>query len=158
VISLKIVLRYPVSLNVIRRLTSGDVVHYIGKIVVVDKEVVDIIEKYEKSEGIKLYDLTGEIVTVGRFDKNKFFFQEVTEEVLEKLFLMGVSGVVLNKRSNFPVAKRFSRVLFEPLEEVKGTRKVVYKTPDGKKLEELEVEGLTLRVIQDSSGKMYTRV
>ncbi|PLV56802.1 tartrate dehydratase [Thermotoga sp. SG1] len=157
-IFLKIVLRYPVSLNVVRRLTSGDVVHYIGKIVVMDKEVVDVIERYEKSEGIKLYDLTGEIAVVGRFDKNKFLFQEVIEEVLEKLFLMGVSGVILNERTNFPVAKRFSRVIFEPLEELKGSRKVVYKTPDGKKLEELEVEGLTLRVIQDSSGKIYTKV
>ncbi|MCD6550651.1 MAG: tartrate dehydratase [Thermotoga sp.] len=155
---LKIVLRYPVSLNVIRRLTSGDVVHYIGKIVVVDKDTVDIIEKYERSEGIKLYDLTGEIVAVGRFKKNKFFFQEITEEILEKLFLMGVNGVILNKKLTFSVTKRFSRVLFELLEEMKGSRKMVYKTPDGKKLEELEVEGLTLRVIQDSSGKIYTKV
>lgn len=39
-----IVLRYPVSLNVIRKLKTGDVVYYTGKIVVMDRSVVDVLE------------------------------------------------------------------------------------------------------------------
>ncbi|PLV59384.1 tartrate dehydratase [Thermotoga sp. KOL6] len=157
-IFLKIVLRYPVSLSVIRKLESGDLVYYTGKIVTMDKEIVEIIEKYERSEGTRLYDLTGEIVALGVFEKNRFRFQEIDEELLEKLFLMGVSGVIVNQRVSFSVTKRFSRVLFEAVEEIKGSRKVVYKTPDGRKLEEVEVEKLAIRVIQDSSGKTYVKV
>ncbi|WP_038054384.1 tartrate dehydratase [Thermotoga sp. Mc24] len=153
-----IVLRYPVSLNVIRKLKTGDVVYYTGKIVVMDRSVVDVLEKYEKYEGTKLYDLTGEIVVLGTFRKNQLQFQEMSEELLEKLFLLGVNGVILEKAHPFSATKRFSRVLFEPLEEIRGTRRMIYKTLDDKKLEELEVERLVLRVVQDSSGKIYSKV
>ena len=153
-----IVIRYPVSLNVIRKLKTGDVVYYTGKIVVMDRSVVDVLEKYERYEGTKLYDLTGEIAVLGTFRKNKLQFQEMSEELLEKLFLLGVNGVILEKVHPFSATKRFSRVVFEPLEEVMGTRRVIYKTPDNKKLEELEVEKLILRVVQDSSGKVYSKV
>jgi len=151
---LKMVLNYPVSLSVIRKLKAGDVVHYNGKIVVVEKSLIDTILNYEKSEGIKLYDLTGEIVVFGFFEKNRLVYQEVDPDSLSTAFVLGVVGVVVEKNPPLEdVIVKFARVVFKPEEELKGKRNLVFKTPDGRKVEELEVTNLILRVLQDASGK-----
>lgn len=151
---MKMVLNYPVSLGVIRKLKAGDVVHYNGKIVIVEKSLIDTILNYEKSEGIKLYDLTGEIVAFGFFEKNKLVYQEVDPDSLTTAFVLGVVGVVVEKNVPFEDAiVRFARVVFRPEEEFKGKRNLVFKTPDGRKIEELEVTNFVLRVLQDASGK-----
>lgn len=151
---MKMVLNYPVSLSVIRKLKAGDVVHYNGKIVVVEKSLIDTILNYEKSEGIKLYDLTGEIVVFGFFEKNRLVYQEVDPDSLSTAFVLGVVGVVVEKNPPLEdVIVKFARVVFKPEEELKGKRNLVFKTPDGRKVEELEVTNLILRVLQDASGK-----
>lgn len=46
-----LVMRYPLSLNVIRRLKPSDLVKYTGRVVVLSRAAFERIVTYEKAEG-----------------------------------------------------------------------------------------------------------
>ncbi len=154
-----IVIRYPLSLNVARKLTIKDTVRYSGRIVLVSREAFDRIILYEKAEGLIPEFITGEIVLFGEITPNKLgvVFDENFEPFLEKVFLFGAVGVISNTQNvTNHYFKRFSRVMFVPMSriEIISERIIAYADLEDKAIREIQVQNLLLRVAVDSQGNI----
>ena len=58
------------------------------------------------------------------------------------------------RERNLSILRKLSRVVFKPLDEIKGSvREVLYKELSEKALREIWVDGINLKVILDSKGK-----
>jgi len=142
-----LVLRYPVSWGIARKLKEGDEVRYYGKIVFVSSRALQRMENYYKAEGSFPYDLMGEIVLV----------RESSPLFLEDLMKMGVSGIVKESgleisREALNLSKRFSRPFFEA-ERVEGDENVkLYADLGEDSLREIWVDSLKMKVIADSGS------
>ncbi len=149
-----IVLKYPISANVVKRLKCGDVVRYSGKLVFLSEESLEKMSSYKELEGSYPYDLIGEIVLTAHWKGAPVFF-DPSDEFLEKIFTMGAVGVILElSEKNLRTLRNFSKVVFKPLNEIKGNvREVLYKELGEKALREIWVDNIALKVILDSRGK-----
>ena len=149
-----IVLKYPISINIARKLKCNDIVRYSGKLVLLSEESLKKLISYKKLEGSYPYDLIGEIVLPAYWKESPIFFNP-SEEFLENIFNMGAVGVILElNESNLSILRKLSRVVFKPLEEIKGNvKEVLYKELGEKALREIWVNGINLKVILDSKGK-----
>jgi len=149
-----IVLRYPVSINVVKKLKCNDIVKYSGKLVLLSEESLKKLVSYKELEGSYPYDLIGEIILTAYWKEFPIFFNP-SEEFLENIFSMGAVGVILELRErNLSILRKLSRVVFKPLDEIKGSvREVLYKELSEKALREIWVDGINLKVILDSKGK-----
>ncbi|AEH50611.1 hypothetical protein [Pseudothermotoga thermarum] len=152
-----LVIRYPLSLNVARKLTVKDIVKYTGRMILISREAFERIIFYEKAEGLIPEFIMGEIVVFGSITPNKLgvVFEESFEPFLEKIFLFGAVAVV----SDVPVVsnhyfKRFARIMFAPVSniEVLSNRTIAYADLQDKAVREIEVQDLMLRVVIDSEG------
>ncbi len=152
-----LVIRYPLSLNVARKLTVKDVVKYSGRIILVSREAFERIVLYEKAEGLVPDFVTGEIVAFGNITPNKLeiVFEENFEPFLEKIFLFGAVGIVSSvlavSNQHF---KRFARIMFTPISnvEVLSQRVISYADLEDKAVREIEVQDIMMRVVIDSQG------
>lgn len=143
-----IVLRYPLSWGVAKKLKKGDEVRYYGKIVYVSQKALERMENYYKAEGSFPYDLMGELVLIK--DGSPIFIEDV--------FKMGASGIVKEEdlsisRESLKLSKRFKRPFFET-EVVKGHESVkLYSDLNEDAVKEIWVDSLRMRVIADSGGE-----
>ncbi len=136
-----LVIKYPLSWSVAKRLREGDEVRYTGKIVYLSKEALIRMENYMKLEGRYPYDISGEIVYV----------KEISPIFVESIYKLGASAVLIDK--NIPVdentalmVKKYERPLFES-EKITG-EEIVKMYPDlgENALKEIWVESLPMKV------------
>ena len=143
-----IVLRYPLSWGVAKKLKKGDEVRYYGKIVYVSHRALERMENYYRAEGSFPYDLMGELVLVK--DGSPLFIEDV--------FKMGASAVLKEEelsisKESLKLTKRFKRPLFET-KKVDGQESVkLYSDLDEDAVKEIWVDSLSMRVIADSGGE-----
>lgn len=152
-----LVMRYPLSLNVIRRLKASDLVKYTGRIIVLSKTAFERIVTYEKAEGLIPEYINGELICFGSVHNNSVQFLEAKEyeDFLEKSFLFGAVSILSenSKVSNF-YFKRYARVMFVPTCDVtaKSFRILAYADLKNEAVMEIETEDLLMRVAIDSKG------
>jgi len=137
-----IVIKYPLSWNIAKRLKKGDIVKYSGKIVFVSKKALYRMENYMKLEGKYPYDVMGEVVFVK--DNSPLF--------LESLYKLGASGVVKERdleigENTRMLIERFQRPLFE-VNKVEGQELVkLYPDLNEDAIKEIWVDSLEMEVI-----------
>jgi len=137
-----IVIRYPLSWSVAKRLKKGDVVKYSGKIVFVSKKALYRMENYMRLEGKYPYDVMGEVV----------FVKDNSPVFLESLYKLGVSGVVKEKELEIGentkiLIERFQRPIFE-VEGMEGQELVkLYPDLNEDAIKEIWVDSLEMEVI-----------
>lgn len=152
-----LVMRYPLSLNVIRRLKASDFVKYTGRIIVLSKTAFERIVTYEKAEGLIPEYINGELICFGSVHNNSVQLLEAKEyeDFLEKSFLFGAVSILSenSKVSNF-YFKRYARVMFVPTCDVtvKSFRILAYADLKHEAVMEIETEDLLMRVAIDSKG------
>ncbi|MCD6449640.1 MAG: hypothetical protein J7L34_03945 [Thermotogaceae bacterium] len=137
-----IVIKYPLSWNVAKKLKKGDVVKYSGKIVFVSKKALYRMENYMKLEGKYPYDVMGEVV----------FVKDNSPVFLESLYRLGVSGVIKEKaldisKNTKALIERFQRPMFE-VEKMKGKEQIkLYPDLNEDAIKEIWVDSLEMEVI-----------
>jgi len=152
-----LVMRYPLSLNVIRRLKVSDLVKYTGRIILLSRSAFERIVTYEKAEGLIPEYMNGELICFGSLQNNSVQLLGAGdyEDLLERCFLFGAVSVLSknSKVSNF-YFKRYSRVMFVPTCDVtvKSFRILAYADLKSEAVAEIEVEDLLMRVAIDSKG------
>ncbi|WP_041081657.1 hypothetical protein [Thermotoga profunda] len=152
-----LVIRYPLSLNVLRRLKASDLVKYTGRIIVLSRRAFERIITYEKAEGLVPEYINGELICFGSLQNDSVQLLEIKdhEDFLEKSFLFGVVSVLSKsaKASNF-YFKRYARVMFVPTCDVtvKSFRILAHADLKNEAVVEVEVEDLLMRVAIDSKG------
>lgn len=142
-----LVIKYPLSWNVAKRLRIGDKVKYSGKIVYLSYKALLRMENYMKLEGRYPYDIAGEVV----------FVKESSPIFLESVYKLGASGVL--KESNLGISEetkriisRFERPLFET-GKVEGQEIVkLYSDLGEEALKEIWVNSLEMEVIASCRG------
>jgi tartrate dehydratase beta subunit/fumarate hydratase class I family protein len=149
--------KYPVSLNVVRKLKASDQIVFTGRLVLLGEAAFQRIVNYERAEGLIPDFIKNELICLGRVEQNivKPIPSKSCEQFLEKAFLYGAVSVVAFDTSLDETAfKRFSRVLFVPESEVRpiSQRMVAYADLDQDAVYEIEVERLVMRVAIDSKG------
>ena len=143
-----IVLRYPLSWSVAKKLREGDEVRYYGKIVYVSHRALERMENYYRAEGSFPYDLMGELV----------FVKDGSPLFIEDVFKMGASGIVKEEnlsisKESLKLSKRFKRPVFEA-ERIDGQESIkLYSDLDDDAVKEIWVDSLKMRVIADSGGE-----
>ncbi len=150
-------MKYPVSLNVVRKLKVSDSIVFTGRFVLLSDAAFQRIINYERAEGLVPDFIKNEIVCFGRIEKNfvKPIPSKKFENFLEKAFLYGVVSVIAFDASlDESIFKRFSRVLFVSESEVRptSTRILTYADLGEDAVYEIEVERLFMRVAIDSKG------
>ncbi|RKX35798.1 MAG: hypothetical protein DRP19_04375 [Thermotogae bacterium] len=155
-----IVLNYPFSVNVIRKLKLGDKLRYSGKIIVLSPEAIERMLMYSKAEGSFPLTLSGQLVCFGQMEKGEVKMSSIDEMVplIEKCFLNGAISIVGKyKGLSSYLFKRFGRILITPLEKLRGNSKVImYTDLKEKAVHEIEVENIVMKVSIDSRGNTYT--
>ncbi len=152
-----LVIRYPLSVNVVRRLKASDLVKYTGRIIVLSRPAFERIVVYEKAEGLIPEYINGELICFGSVqgDSVKLLQAREYEDLLEKAFLFGAVSVLSkdSKISNF-YFKRYARAMFVPTCDVTGRsfRILAYADLKNESVMEVEVEDLLMRVAIDSKG------
>ncbi len=143
-----IVLRYPLSWSVARKLKLGDEVRYYGKIVYVSHRALERMENYYKAEGSFPYDLIGELV----------FVRDCSPLFIEDVFKMGASAVVKEEglpisKESLKLSKKFKRPVFET-KIIDGQESVkLYSDLEEDAVKEIWVDSLEMKVIADSGGE-----
>lgn len=150
-------MKYPVSLNVVRKLKASDLIVFTGKLIVIGEIAFERVINYERAEGLVPDFIKNELICLGRIEKNsvKPIPSKTFERFLEKAFLYGVVSVIAFDTSLDDSAfKRFSRVLFVPESEVRplSQRILAYADLNQDAVYEIEVERLMMRVAIDSKG------
>ncbi len=142
-----IVLRYPLSWSIARKLREGDEIKYYGKIVFISNRALKRMKNYYKAEGSFPYDLMGELVLI----------KETSPIFIEDVLKMGVSGVVKEKDLNLSkeslnLSRRFSKPFFE-VDRIEGQENVkLYADLEENAVKEIWVDSLPMKVIADSGG------
>ena len=139
------VVRYPLTWGIARKLRKGDEIRYYGKIVYVSRKALERMENYYKAEGSFPYDLMGELV----------YIREGSPLFIEDILKMGASGIVKEKNlelsgETLKLSERFQRPFFE-VDEVKGEENVkLYADLEEDALKEIWVDSLEMKVIAGS--------
>jgi tartrate dehydratase beta subunit/fumarate hydratase class I family protein len=137
-----LVVRYPLTWGMARRLKKDDEIRYYGKIVYVSERALRRMEEYYKAEGSFPYDLIGELVLV----------KENSPIFIEDVLKMGASGIVKEQDLEFSketlkLSERFERPFFET-SKVHGEENVkLYADLENEALREIWVDSLEMRVI-----------
>lgn len=152
-----IFIKYPVSLNIIRRLKASDIVSFTGKIVLIGETAFKRIINYERAEGLVPDFIKGELVCFGSIEQNsvKGIPAKNCEPFLEKAFLYGATSIIaFDSKFDDAFFKRFGRVLFVPESEIKplSQRTVAHVDLGQEAVHEIEVSRLVMRVVIDSRG------
>ncbi len=156
-----LVIRYPLSLNVARRLKASDLVKYTGRMILLSKPAFERALVYEKAEGLIPDYMSGEIICFGRLQNNSAQLLEPVEfeDYLEKSFLFGAVAVLSKnaKINNFNF-RRYARVMFVPVSDItiKSSKILAYTDLKNEAVFEVEVEDLLMRVAIDSRGNTKT--
>lgn len=140
-----LVVRYPLTWGIAKKLRKGDEIRYYGKIVYVSRKALERMENYYKAEGSFPYDLIGELV----------YIKEGSPLFVEDVLKMGASGIVKERDlhlswETLKLSERFQRPFFE-VDEVKGEENVkLYADLEEDALKEIWVDSLEMRVIAGS--------
>ena len=140
-----LVVRYPLTWGIARKLRKGDEIRYYGKIVYVSRKALERMENYYRAEGSFPYDLMGELV----------YIREGSPLFIEDVLKMGASGIVKEKNlelsgETLKLSERFQRPFFE-VDEIKGEENVkLYADLEEDALKEIWVDSLEMRVIAGS--------
>ncbi|AJC74353.1 hypothetical protein AJ81_09390 [Pseudothermotoga hypogea DSM 11164 = NBRC 106472] len=150
-------IKYPVSLNVVRKLKASDQIVFTGRFVILGEAAFQRIINYERAEGLIPDFIKNELICLGRIEQSfvKPIPSKSCEQFLEKAFLYGaVSVIAFDTNLNETTFRRFSRVLFVPESEIRpiSERILAYSDLDQDAVYEVEVERLVMRVAIDSKG------
>jgi tartrate dehydratase beta subunit/fumarate hydratase class I family protein len=137
-----LVVRYPLTWGMAKRLKKGDEIKYYGKIVYVSEKALRRMEDYYKAEGSFPYDLMGELVLV----KNG------SPIFIEDILKMGASGIVKEEnlrlsKETLKLSERFERPFLET-SKVQGEENLkLYADLENDALKEIWVDSLEMVVI-----------
>ncbi|ABV33912.1 MULTISPECIES: hypothetical protein [Pseudothermotoga] len=152
-----LVIRYPASLNVIRKLKTSDIVKYTGKLTVLSRQALERIIFYERAEGLIPDFMNGELICFGSIKEGflNILSARDFEDLFEKIFLFGSVGIISKANSANPFYfKRYGRVMFTAMEKpvAKSFKILAYSDLKSNAVMEVEVEDLLMRVTIDSRG------
>ncbi|MCS7174945.1 hypothetical protein [Pseudothermotoga sp.] len=156
-----IFMKYPLSLNIVRKLKVSDVVSFTGKIVLVGEAAFQRIVNYERAEGLIPDFIKGELVCFGFVEQGlvRGIPAKNCEPFLEKAFLYGATSIIaFDSKIDEALFKKFARVLFVPESEIRPSmqRIIAHVDLDREAVHEIEVSRLIMRVAIDSKGNRTT--